>query len=69
MLDLLGQLGGELQALRQENHGNGTKRSHGFKRWLYGTSSVFTPGRREEATPDSSSAPQAPARPPGEQPS
>jgi hypothetical protein len=69
MLDLLGQLGGELQALRQENHGNGSRRGHGFKRWLYGTSSVFTPIRREEAGSASDSGRQATARPPGAQPS
>ena len=47
LLELLGQLGAELQALRQENHDNGSRRGNGFKRWLYGTSSVFAAGRRE----------------------
>jgi hypothetical protein len=65
MLDLLGQLGGELQALRQENHGNGSRRTNGFKRWLYGTSSVFATSRRDEAA----SARHAVERAPGEQPS
>jgi len=65
MLDLLGQLGGELQALRQENHGDGSRRGNGFKRWLYGTSSVFATSRREGAA----SVRHAVERAPGEQPS
>ncbi|HZT48118.1 MAG TPA: hypothetical protein VFA64_09080 [Hyphomicrobiaceae bacterium] len=51
MLDLLSQLGGELQALRQESHGDGGRRSNGFKRWLYGTSSVFASRREAPGTP------------------
>jgi hypothetical protein len=46
MLDLLSQLGGELQALRREGPADGRSLGNGFKRWLYGTSSVFA-GRRE----------------------
>jgi hypothetical protein len=47
-LELLGQLGGQVHALRQESHVNG-RRGNGFKRWLYGTSSVFAAGRRTDA--------------------
>jgi hypothetical protein len=49
MLDLLGHLGSELQALRQESHGGG--RLNGFKRWLYGTGNVFAAGWRDEPAP------------------
>jgi Clp amino terminal domain, pathogenicity island component len=59
MLDLLGHFGGELQALRQESHGNAGGRRNGFKRWLYGTGHVLAAGRRNETaavpqTPDPS---------------
>jgi hypothetical protein len=48
-LDLLDRLGGEVQALRQELADNGAHRSNGFKRWLYGTGSVFATSWRDEA--------------------
>ena len=47
VLDLLGHLGSELQALRQESQSGGGRRS-GFKRWLYGTGNVFAAGWRDE---------------------
>jgi len=47
MLDLLGHLGTELQTLQQESRVGGG-RGNGFKRWLYGTGSVFAAGWREE---------------------
>ena len=46
MLDLLDRLNGEVQALRHED---GPRRSNGFKRWLYGTGSVFATSWRDEA--------------------
>ena len=48
MLDLLGHLGSELQALRQEIRDGGAHRN-GFKRWLYGTGNVLAAIRRDEA--------------------
>ena len=48
-LDLLDRLNGEVQALRHEQHEDGARRGNGFKRWLYGTGSVFATGRRDEA--------------------
>ena len=47
ILDLLGHLGNELQALRQEAR-EGRGRLGGFKRWLYGTGNVFAAGWRDE---------------------
>jgi hypothetical protein len=47
VLDLLGHLGTDLQALRQEGHPGGIRRN-GFKRWLYGTGHVLASGWREE---------------------
>jgi Clp amino terminal domain, pathogenicity island component len=48
VLDLLGHLGTDLRAWRQESRegGNGVE---SFKRWLYGTSKAFASGWREEA--------------------
>ena len=63
-LDLLGHLGGELQALRQEGHDGAGGRRNGFKRWLYGTGNVFAAGWRDEipATRDvPTPAPKTPA--------
>jgi hypothetical protein len=60
-LDLLGHLGAELQALRQESHESGGRRN-GFKRWLYGTGNVFAAGWRDEAA----AVPRAPDPPPKE---
>jgi hypothetical protein len=48
MLDVLGRLGADLRAWRQER-GKESRRSDGFKRWLYGTGNVFA--WREEAAP------------------
>ena len=45
MLDRLN----EVQARRQEHHEDGVRRGNGFKRWLYGTGSVFAASRRDEA--------------------
>jgi Clp amino terminal domain, pathogenicity island component len=61
MLDLLGHLGAELQALRHEGHASGGRRN-GFKRWLYGTGNVFAAGWRDESAP----VPQVPVQPPQE---
>jgi Clp amino terminal domain, pathogenicity island component len=47
-LDLLDRLNGEVQALRHEHHEDETRRGNGFKRWLYGTGSVFATLRRDE---------------------
>jgi hypothetical protein len=41
MLELYDRLTGEVQALRQGQLENGTRRGTGFKRWLYGTPNVF----------------------------
>ena len=56
-LDLLDRLNGEVQARRHEHHEDETRRGNGFKRWLYGTGSVFAALRRDETasirrTPD-----------------
>jgi hypothetical protein len=48
VLDLLGHLGTDLRAWRQESRVGGS-RMEDFKRWLYGTSKVFASGWREEA--------------------
>ena len=48
MLDVLGRLGADLRAWRQQR-GKESRRRDGFKRWLYGTGNVFA--WREEATP------------------
>jgi hypothetical protein len=47
-LDLLDRLGDEVGALRQGHVGDEVHRSNGFKRWLYGTGSVFASGTRAE---------------------
>jgi hypothetical protein len=47
MLDLLGHLGNDLQALRNEVRGGGSGHN-GFKRWLYGTGNVLAAIRRDE---------------------
>jgi ClpA/ClpB-like protein len=47
-LDLLGHLGAELNALRQDSHEGVGGRRNGFKRWLYGTGNVFAAGWRDE---------------------
>ncbi|MGE0849337.1 MAG: hypothetical protein AB7O44_06905 [Hyphomicrobiaceae bacterium] len=65
ILELLKQLGGELQLLRQESHANGSRRGNGFKRWLYGTNNVFAAGRKGNAVASSAK----PGRVPGAQPS
>ena len=49
VLDALGQLSLEVQALRQESFENGARRGNGFKRWLYGTGNVLQSSWREEA--------------------
>ena len=49
MPDLLERLNGEVQALRHEHHEDGSRRGNGFKRWLYGTGSVFATSWRDEA--------------------
>ncbi len=49
MLDLLGHLGAELQALRLELR-EGPSNRHGFKRWLYGTGNVLAAIRRDDAS-------------------
>jgi len=49
VLDLLERLNGEMQALRHEHHEDGPRRGNGFKRWLYGTGSVFATSWRDEA--------------------
>ena len=49
VLDLLDRLNGEVQALRHEHHEDGPRRGNGFKRWLYGTGSVFATSWRDEA--------------------
>jgi hypothetical protein len=54
MLDLLSQLGGEL---RREGPVAGSRLGNGFKRWLYGTSSVFS-SRRETTGAGRSAGPQ-----------
>jgi hypothetical protein len=51
MLELHDRLSGEVQALRQEHAGNGARRGQGFKRWLYGTPSVFGTSWHEEPLP------------------
>ena len=38
-----------VQARRQEHHEDEARRGNGFKRWLYGTGSVFAASRRTEA--------------------
>jgi len=38
-----------MQALRHEHHEDGPRRGNGFKRWLYGTGSVFATSWRDEA--------------------
>jgi len=43
VVDLLGHLGANLEAWRQEGRAGGRDRD-GFKRWLYGTSKVFASG-------------------------
>jgi hypothetical protein len=48
VLDLLGHLGTDLRAWRQESRVGGN-RAESFKRWLYGTSKAFASGWREEA--------------------
>ena len=48
VLDLVGHLGTDLQAWRQESRVGGN-RVESFKRWLYGTSRTFASGWREEA--------------------
>ena len=48
-LDLLDRLNGDVQALRREHHADESRRGNGFKRWLYGTGSVFAASRRREA--------------------
>jgi len=65
ILELLNQLGGELQLLRQESHANGSRRGNGFKRWLYGTNNVFAAGRKGNTVASSAK----PGRVPGAQPS
>jgi len=47
VLDLLGHLGTDLRAWRQESR-VGANRVESFKRWLYGTSKALAYGRREE---------------------
>jgi hypothetical protein len=49
VLDPLDRLNGEVQALRHEHHEDGPRRGNGFKRWLYGTGSVFATSWRDEA--------------------
>lgn len=63
ILELLGQLGRELQTLRQGSYVNGAWRGNGFKRWLYGTNSVFASGRPS----DTGNPSTPPVRPHGEQ--
>jgi hypothetical protein len=48
MLDLLGHLGTDLRAWRQESRVGGS-RVEDFKRWLYGTSKIFASDWRGEA--------------------
>ena len=48
VLDPLDRLNGEVQALRHEHHED-ERRGNGFKRWLYGTGSVFATSWRDEA--------------------
>jgi hypothetical protein len=50
-LDLLDRLNAEVQALRHVHHEDESRRGNGFKRWLYGTGSVFATRRREDAAP------------------
>jgi hypothetical protein len=48
IVDALGQLSLDVQALRNASYDNGTRRGQGFKRWLYGTGNVFQSSWREE---------------------
>lgn len=48
-LDLLDRLNGEVQQLRHELLEDEARRGNGFKRWLYGTGSVFATSWRDEA--------------------
>ena len=51
ILDLLDRLDNKVQAARLEHHEAESRRGNGFKRWLYGTGSVFaTRVRHEVAT-------------------
>jgi hypothetical protein len=59
MLDMIGHLGAELHAMRQESDAGGVRRN-GFKRWLYGTGHVFASGWREENPPPRQVSPTAP---------
>jgi hypothetical protein len=49
VVDALGQLSLDVQALRHASFDNDTRRGQGFKRWLYGTGNVFQSSWREEA--------------------
>jgi ClpA/ClpB-like protein len=49
VLDALDRLGEDVHAVRLGHLENGARRGNGFKRWLYGTGTVFASGWRSDA--------------------